>query len=211
MAAPIERCYEIAADIERGPEWQGSLRNVNVLERGPDERAVLVETESDAKLKSVRARLRSDGPAVGSTRTCWCRQRAEESVHGTRTSSPFAGASRGGRNAVARSLRTAQAGGRVARTAGSEPGSGCRSGGPCGTPCHAEGAAIGGVGSHPPRGLALTHTAARARRHPADLARAMSVALEPPQPILNRRFVESPLLLLLRPRPPNPRGAGDAA
>ena len=56
--APIERCFEIAANIEAAPEWQGSLQDVEVLERGADKRAVLVETKSDAKVKSVRALLR---------------------------------------------------------------------------------------------------------------------------------------------------------
>jgi uncharacterized membrane protein len=56
--APIERCYEIAADIQNAPEWQGSLKDVEVLERDGERRAVLVETESDAKVKSVRALLR---------------------------------------------------------------------------------------------------------------------------------------------------------
>jgi uncharacterized membrane protein len=56
--APIERCFEIAADIEGAPEWQGSLQDVEVLERDSDRRASLVETKSDAKVKSVRALLR---------------------------------------------------------------------------------------------------------------------------------------------------------
>ena len=56
--APIERCYEIAADIEHATEWQGSLRDVEVLERDAEKRPVLVETESDAKVKNVRAVLR---------------------------------------------------------------------------------------------------------------------------------------------------------
>ena len=56
--APIERCFEIAADIERAPEWQGSLQDVDVLERDADKRPALVETKSDAKVKSVRALLR---------------------------------------------------------------------------------------------------------------------------------------------------------
>jgi uncharacterized membrane protein len=56
--APIERCFEIAADIEGAPEWQGSLQDVEVLERDDRKRATLVETKSDAKVKSVRARLR---------------------------------------------------------------------------------------------------------------------------------------------------------
>src|SRR5918998_4019693 len=56
--APVERCYTIAADIENAPEWQGSLREVQVLERDAERRPVVVEAESDAKVKSVRARLR---------------------------------------------------------------------------------------------------------------------------------------------------------
>ncbi len=56
--APVERCYDIAADIERATEWQGSLRDVEVLERDAEKRAMVVETESDAKVKTVRARLR---------------------------------------------------------------------------------------------------------------------------------------------------------
>jgi uncharacterized membrane protein len=58
IEAPIERCYEIAADVENAVEWQGSLKDVEVLERDGDRRPVLVETESDAKVKSVRAVLR---------------------------------------------------------------------------------------------------------------------------------------------------------
>ena len=56
--APVERCFEIAADIENAPDWQGSLQDVDVLERDDEGRAELVETKSDAKVKSVRALLR---------------------------------------------------------------------------------------------------------------------------------------------------------
>ena len=56
--APVERCYEIASDIANAPEWQGSLKDVEVLERDERKRAVLAETESDAKVKTVRATLR---------------------------------------------------------------------------------------------------------------------------------------------------------
>jgi ribosome-associated toxin RatA of RatAB toxin-antitoxin module len=58
IAAPIGRCFEIAADIENAPEWQGSLKDVEILKRDADGRAELVETESDVKVKTVRARLR---------------------------------------------------------------------------------------------------------------------------------------------------------
>jgi uncharacterized membrane protein len=60
IEAPIARCFQIAADIEGAPEWQGSLKDVEVLERDADKRAHVVETESDAKVKTVKARLRFD-------------------------------------------------------------------------------------------------------------------------------------------------------
>jgi uncharacterized membrane protein len=56
--APVQRCFDIAADIEGAPAWQGSLKSVEVLERDADGRPVLVDTTNDAKVKSVRTRLR---------------------------------------------------------------------------------------------------------------------------------------------------------
>src|SRR3954447_181567 len=56
--APIERCFSIAADIGKAPDWQGSLKDVEGLERDAEGRAELVETASDAKVKTVKARLR---------------------------------------------------------------------------------------------------------------------------------------------------------
>ena len=34
--APIERCFAIASDIDKAPEWQGSLKDVDILERDRD-------------------------------------------------------------------------------------------------------------------------------------------------------------------------------
>jgi uncharacterized membrane protein len=56
--APRERCYEIAADIEAAPEWQGTLETVEVLKRDRDGRPQVVDTTSDASIKKVRSRLR---------------------------------------------------------------------------------------------------------------------------------------------------------
>jgi uncharacterized membrane protein len=79
--APIERCYEIAADVENAIEWQGSLKDVEVLERDGDRRPVLVETESDAKVKRVRAVLRfSYEPPTGIR---WVQEKGDtKSLHG---------------------------------------------------------------------------------------------------------------------------------
>jgi uncharacterized membrane protein len=56
--APLQRVYDIAADIEGAPDWQGTLEDVEVLERDGEKRPLVVETASDATVKTVRARLR---------------------------------------------------------------------------------------------------------------------------------------------------------
>ena len=55
--APVDRVFAIAADIEHAPEWQQSLKDVDVHERDSDRRATSVETESDAKVRTIRSRL----------------------------------------------------------------------------------------------------------------------------------------------------------
>ena len=53
------RSFAIAADIEHAPVWQGSLKDVEMLFlRDSEGRAGTVETESDAKVKTVKARLK---------------------------------------------------------------------------------------------------------------------------------------------------------
>ena len=73
--APRERCYEIAADVENAPEWQGTLVEVEVLERDSERRPLVVETLSDATVKKVRAWLRFsyDPPA----RISWEQEKGE--------------------------------------------------------------------------------------------------------------------------------------
>jgi uncharacterized membrane protein len=55
--APIQRVFDIAADIENAPAWQGSLKDVEVLERDADGRPSLVDTVNDAKVKTVKNKL----------------------------------------------------------------------------------------------------------------------------------------------------------
>jgi uncharacterized membrane protein len=57
VEAPIERCYAIAADLETSPEWQKALQSVDVLERDAQGRPSVVETVSDASVKTVKSRL----------------------------------------------------------------------------------------------------------------------------------------------------------
>jgi uncharacterized membrane protein len=79
--APIERCFDIAADLDGAPKWQGSLKAVEVLSRDGDGRAEVVETESDAKVKTVKTRLRfSYGKPI---RIDWVQEKGDvKSLHG---------------------------------------------------------------------------------------------------------------------------------
>ena len=73
--APIQRCFDIAADVAHAPEWQGSLKDVEVLDRDIDGRASSVETESDAKVRTIRSRLRfAYDPPTGIT---WEQERGD--------------------------------------------------------------------------------------------------------------------------------------
>lgn len=58
IAAPRERCFAIAADLDHVPEWHGAMTSVDVLERDDAGRATLVESDMDASVTQVRMRLR---------------------------------------------------------------------------------------------------------------------------------------------------------
>lgn len=58
IAAPRERCFAIAADLDHVPEWHGAMTEVEVLQRDAAGRATLVESEMDASVTKVRMRLR---------------------------------------------------------------------------------------------------------------------------------------------------------
>lgn len=56
--APLQRCYEIVADLESTPDWQESMVSIEVLERDREGRPTLCEIVSDAKIRQVRNQLR---------------------------------------------------------------------------------------------------------------------------------------------------------
>ncbi|HEY2007068.1 MAG TPA: SRPBCC family protein [Solirubrobacteraceae bacterium] len=58
IAAPAERCFAIAADIDHLPEWHGAMTKVEVLERDDEGRATVTDSEMDATVTRVRMRLR---------------------------------------------------------------------------------------------------------------------------------------------------------
>lgn len=57
IEAPIERVYEVAADVENSPKWQPEIKVAECLQRDEDGNQVLVRTETDAKVRTLNATL----------------------------------------------------------------------------------------------------------------------------------------------------------
>jgi len=58
IAATPQACFDALTDFERLPDWQGAVRDVEVLERDAQGRGTVVEYVVDARLRTVRYRLR---------------------------------------------------------------------------------------------------------------------------------------------------------
>jgi ribosome-associated toxin RatA of RatAB toxin-antitoxin module len=58
--APLDRVWELVEDVERAPEWQGGLKGMHALERDAEDRAVLCEAETDAKVRTIKSIVRFD-------------------------------------------------------------------------------------------------------------------------------------------------------
>jgi ribosome-associated toxin RatA of RatAB toxin-antitoxin module len=58
IAAPPEVCFEALLDAEGLPLWQRALRSATVLERDGDGRPAVVEFVVDARVRTVRYRIR---------------------------------------------------------------------------------------------------------------------------------------------------------
>lgn len=60
IAAPPDRCFEVALDFERYPEWAAGLREVTVLERDEHGRGSKVRYRAAAMGQSIRYTLEYD-------------------------------------------------------------------------------------------------------------------------------------------------------
>ncbi len=56
--APLDRCYEIAADVDHIADWQEGVVGVEILERDAEGRALVAEILNDAKIRTVKVRVR---------------------------------------------------------------------------------------------------------------------------------------------------------
>jgi ribosome-associated toxin RatA of RatAB toxin-antitoxin module len=64
IEAPIERVWEIVADVEGWPEWQTTITEIDVEERDAVNRPALCEVVFDAKVQTIRTvqRLHYESP-----------------------------------------------------------------------------------------------------------------------------------------------------
>src|SRR4051794_11376167 len=58
--ATPQQCFDALTDFEHLPDWQGAVKSVEVLERDAQGRGTVVEYHVDARVKTVRYRLRQD-------------------------------------------------------------------------------------------------------------------------------------------------------
>jgi carbon monoxide dehydrogenase subunit G len=75
IEAPLAEVWAAVADVEAAPKWQGGLNDVEALERDGEGRATLVEAETDAKVKTVTARVRFSYDAP--TRLSWTQEKGD--------------------------------------------------------------------------------------------------------------------------------------
>jgi len=79
--SPLDEVWALVEDVVSAPEWQGGLDRVTALEHDAGGRPTLVETESDIKVRRVKARVRFryEGP----TRLSWTQEKGDmKSVDG---------------------------------------------------------------------------------------------------------------------------------
>ena len=79
--APLERVWALVEDVERAPQWQGGLKGMHALERDGEGHAILCQTESDAKVRTIKSTVRFtyNGP----TTLAWTQEKGElKSVEG---------------------------------------------------------------------------------------------------------------------------------
>jgi len=73
--APIEQVWALVQDVERAPQWQGGLTVMHALGRRVRGRAILCQTESDARVRTIKSTVRFtyNGP----TTLTWRQEKGE--------------------------------------------------------------------------------------------------------------------------------------
>src|SRR4051794_2764498 len=58
IQAPLERCYELAADVDHIAEWQAGVQRVEVVERDGEGRVLVARIGNDAKVRTITTTVR---------------------------------------------------------------------------------------------------------------------------------------------------------
>ena len=56
--APVERCYEVAADVDRWGEWQRGVQRIEVLDRDGEGRVARARIINQTKVREITTELR---------------------------------------------------------------------------------------------------------------------------------------------------------
>lgn len=56
--ASLEDVWALVRDVERAPDWQGGLKSLTAVQHDDDGRVVLADIEIDAKVRTIKGRLR---------------------------------------------------------------------------------------------------------------------------------------------------------
>ncbi len=73
--APLDQVWALVEDVLLAPDWQDGLLSMTALEHDDQGRAVLVETQSDAKVRTITSRVRFN--YEGPTRLSWSQVEGE--------------------------------------------------------------------------------------------------------------------------------------
>jgi hypothetical protein len=80
--APLIEVWAVVEDVLTAPDWQGGLDAMNALEHDAEGRPTLVETESDIKVRRVKAQVRFR--YLGPNRLEWTQEQGDmKSVEGS--------------------------------------------------------------------------------------------------------------------------------
>ena len=82
IEAPIEQVWGVIEDVVSAPGWQDGLKDVEEIERDGDGHVTLVESHSDAKVRTIKSIVRFDYD--GPTRLSWRQEKGDlKSVQGS--------------------------------------------------------------------------------------------------------------------------------
>lgn len=72
----IDEVWALVADVERAPDWQGGLDRLEPIERDAEGRPTLCVSETDAKVKVIKTRVRFDWSAAPG-RLSWTQEKGD--------------------------------------------------------------------------------------------------------------------------------------